>query len=705
MTPVNELPHKLSIDIGGTFTDLVLSAAASGASWVGKVLTTPADPAEAVYTGVVELLDRSGVRASQLEGVLHATTLATNVVIERKGARTALVTTTGFRDVLEIRDESRYDLFDLFLELPSPLVDREMRLEVDERVLADGSVDRPLDLARASETIASLRDTGVEAVAVSLLHSYRNPEHERLVGKLVTEILPGVELSLSHEVAPEIREFPRTATTVTNVYIKGLMRRYLARLQERLNGLGLRRDVFVMLSSGSLCDIGTAGEFPVRLVESGPAAGALGAAAYGRASGRPNLISFDMGGTTAKACLIEDGEPHRSDQFEIDRVWRFKPGSGTPIRTPVVELIEIGAGGGSIAWIDELGRLRVGPHSAGADPGPACYVRGGVEPTVTDADLVLGYLDPTSFLGGRMKLDQTRSRDAIEEKVAGPLGIDVVRAAWGIHQIVNETMAGAARMAAIERGNDPRDYPIFAFGGSGPVHAFGVARILGSPEVLIPIRAGVMSAVGLHCAPLAFDFVHSWVGLLDNVRWSEVEELCTSMERDGREILARTHVPVEDVRVTRSVDMRYLGQGYEINVPAPSGATDASAAALALTFEKTYRQRYGRVLEDVPLEIVSWRCSATGPLPALVRPAVVHTVDGRGARTTGERPVYLPDKNTFDVVPVFDRYELAPGVSLAGPAIVQEAESTLVVAGEAAITVDDHGNVLVTMKGGTDVRS
>ena len=688
------LPYRLSIDIGGTFTDLVLRHVESDQSWVGKVLTTPADPAEGVYTGVAELLAETGVGAEEIQSVLHATTLATNALIERKGARTGLLTTAGFRDVLEIRDESRYDLFDLFLELPVPLVPRGLRLEVPERTLADGSTAKPLHEDAARAAIEALGESGVEAVAVSLLHSYRNPEHERRLGELVRELLPSVELSLSHEVAPEIREFPRTATTIANVYIKRLMTRYLERVRSQLEDVGFDHDLLVMLSSGSLCDVETAGEFPVRLVESGPAAGALGAAAYGRAVGREELISFDMGGTTAKVCLVEEGEAQRSDQFEVDRVWRFKPGSGTPIRTPVIDLIEIGAGGGSIAWIDNLGILRVGPESSGADPGPACYGRGGTEPTVTDADLVLGYLDPDSFLGGRMKLDPEAAVQAIEEKIARPMDLDIVQAAAGIHRIVNETMAGAARVAATERGNDPRGYPIFAFGGAGPVHACGVAAILGSTDVMMPRGAGVMSAIGLLCAPLAFDFVRSWVGLLDEVDWDQVTGLLGEMEDAGREILARSRIRNGEVKVVRGADMRYVGQGYELSVSLPEASQADLGGELALAFQGAYGHRYGRALSGVPVEIVNWRCSAVGPVPTLAEPAVATAKADGPAK---EREIFLAEANEFVTVPVYERSQMSPGTAIEGPAIIEENESTFVIGQAAEIVVDERENVVATL--------
>ncbi len=691
------LPYQLSVDIGGTFTDLVLRDMTSRATEVGKVLTTPSEPAEGVLRGVTELLDRTGIAAGALDCVLHATTLATNALIERRGTKTALLTTAGFRDVLEIRDESRYDLFDLFLELPKPLVPRELRLEVDERILSDGSVQRPLDADRARAVVRSL-PSDVGAVAICLLHSYRNADHERALQEIVAAERPDVEIAVSHEVAPEIREFPRTATTVANVYVQRLMSRYLQKLKGSLAELGVASDLFVMLSSGSLCDIDTASRFPVRLVESGPAAGVIAAAAYSTAASRESIISFDMGGTTAKACLVEDGQPQRSDQFEVDRVWRFKAGSGTPIRTPVIDLIEIGAGGGSIAWIDDLGRLRVGPESASADPGPACYGLGGNRPTVTDADLVLGYLDASSFLGGQMALDPQRAATAIQEEIAEPLGLSVVEAAWGIHDVVNEAMAAAARMAATERGNDPRDYPIFAFGGGGPVHAFGVARVLGSPALMMPLRAGVMSAVGLQCAPLAFDFVQSWLSPLEELDQGEIGRLLADMAAQGEEILTRTGLGASEVTITLSADMRYTGQGFEINVPVSSNGTGPSRAELEESFTRVYQRRHGLALEAVPVEVVNWRCIVSGPLPATGTPSsFLDSREAGGPVPSGRRPIYSPGRGGMVDAPVYDRYALRPGDAAQGPAIVEEHESTLVVAGEAEIAIDEVGNVIVEL--------
>ena len=503
-------PLRAGVDIGGTFTDLIVYDERTGALHIGKTLTTPDDPAIAVETGMQETLTLAGEPPAAVGNVIHGTTLVTNALIERKGARTALITTRGFRDAIEIRHEGRYDLYDLFLEMPPPLAPRRLRFEVDERVLADGSVHKPLDTATIPALIAELRRQGVEAVAVSLLHAYRNPEHERLLGEALAAGAPEIVLSLSSEVVPEIREYERTSTTLANVYVRPLVERYLERLEARLRAQGMTdASLYIMLSSGGTGTVETARRFPIRMIESGPAAGALAAAQYGSLTDRPNLLSFDMGGTTAKACIIDNGEPLVSADFEVARVYRFKRGSGLPVRVPVIEMIEIGAGGGSIARADTLGLLKVGPDSAGAQPGPACYGRGGAAPTVTDADLLLGYLDPAFFLGGKMRLDLAAAERALGA-LGERLGLSATEAAWGVHQVVNENMAGAARIHAVERGKDPRAYPLFAFGGAGPVHAYRVAKILDVPELVIPLGAGVTSALGFLVAPLAFDFVRSF---------------------------------------------------------------------------------------------------------------------------------------------------------------------------------------------------
>src|SRR5262245_25885804 len=517
--------YRVGVDIGGTFTDLIVVNTETGAFAVGKSLTTPADPSQAVETVLVETLQQAGVDPAEVQHLVHGTTLVTNAVIERKGARTALLTTQGFRDSIEIGREQRYDLYDLMLEHPRPLVPRYLRFDVPQRTLADGSTLQELDEAYVERLARELAESGIEAVAIVFLHSFTNPEAERLARAAVQRAAPNLRVSISSEVVPEIREFERASTTIANVYVQARVERYLRELEARLQRLDCTGRLFLMLSSGGIATVDTAVRYPVRLLESGPAGGALAATAYGQATGHLNLLSFDMGGTTAKICMIDQGRPLIAHEFEVDRIYRFKKGSGLPITIPVIEMIEIGTGGGSIARVDALGLLKVGPASAGSVPGPVCYARGGAEPTVTDADLILGYLDPAYFLGGRMSLDVEGARRAIKELVADKLGVSVEEAAWGIHQIANENMANAARVHALERGKDPHRFPLFAFGGAGPAHAYRIALSLGSPALLAPLGAGVISAVGFLSAPLAFDFVRSWRGQLDSLDWRKANAL------------------------------------------------------------------------------------------------------------------------------------------------------------------------------------
>lgn len=687
---------RIGVDIGGTFTDLLLFDAVSGEFFLGKVLTTPDDPSRAVQEGIRQLLASSERGADGVGQIVHGTTLVTNALIERKGARTALLTTKGFRDAVEIGREHRYDLYDLFLELPKPLVPRALRIEIEERVLSDGTVMTPLAPDEIARAIGVLREQGIEAVAVCLLHSYQNPAHERQLVAAIEAASPDVVVSASSDVVPEIREFERASTTIANVYVRPLVSGYLDRLVRGLHQLGSRGSLFVMLSSGGICTVETAARYPIRLVESGPAAGALAAAHYGRLTGRRSLLSFDMGGTTAKCCLIDDGNPTVSAEFEVSRVYRFKKGSGLPIKVPVIEMIEIGAGGGSIARVDALGLLKVGPDSAGADPGPACYGRGGTEPTVTDADLLLGYLDPDFFLGGRMRLDRVAAERAVGS-LGERLGLGLIETAWGIHEVVNEQMAGAARIHAIEQGRDPRAYPVFAFGGAGPVHAYRVAEILRVPELVVPLGAGVTSTVGFLVAPLAFDFVRSFVGRLDALDWGEVTARYEEMEGEGLAILRSAGAPDADIVMTRTAELRYVGQGHQVVVPIPSGPLGASAASLLeARFEQVYRQLYGRVAPGNPVEAINWRVVASAATPTVPLEQIGRRAkrDAIGARK-GERSVYLPETRSFQVVPVFDRYALGSGAAFDGPAIVEERESTVVIGPQARIDVDDLLNLVV----------
>jgi N-methylhydantoinase A len=686
------MSHRIGADIGGTFTDLVVVDEAGMLLRIAKVLTTPENPDEAVEQGIGEVLREAGAPAAAVGHVVHGTTLFTNALIERKGARTALITTRGFRDAIEIGREHRYDMYDLFMERPAPLAPRHLRFELSERVLAAGDVLIPLDPDEVLRLIERLRAERIEAVAVCLLHGYRNPAHEQAVGELLRAHAPEISCSLSCEVVAEIREYDRTSTTLTNVYVQRLAGRYLKRLEERLRALGIAGDLFVMQSNGGVCDVATGCRFPVRLIESGPAAGALAAAHYGRLLDCPDLLSFDMGGTTAKACLIERGAPLIAPHFEVDRKYRFRKGSGLPVKVPVIEMIEIGAGGGSIARIDGLGRLTVGPDSAGADPGPACYGRGGEEPTVTDADLTLGYLDPEFFLGGQMRLDQDAAARALEARIGGPLGLDLVRAAWGIHQLVNENMASAARIHAVERGKDIERFPLFAFGGAGPVHAYRIAKILRCPRVVYPLAAGVMSALGFLCAPLAFDLVRSLPGRLEAMDWDAVNAALADMERAGIEVLRRT-VPEDRISFRRYGDLCYRRQGYEIRAPLPTGVLGPhSQRTIREAFEQAYGAIYGHVLPDLEIDVVSWRVVAEGPRPVLRSPTANAS---SGEALKGRRKAYMPEVEGFADMPVYDRYRLMPEETFAGPAIVEERESTVVLGPDARVRVDDALNLIV----------
>ncbi|MBI2154705.1 MAG: hydantoinase/oxoprolinase family protein [Candidatus Rokubacteria bacterium] len=684
--------YRLGVDIGGTFTDLVLIDGTTGAVRVGKLLTTPKDPAQGVETGIVRLLEEMGVPARAVGSLIHGTTLATNALIERKGARTGLITTRGFRDALEIGREGRYDMYDLFIDPPPPLAPRHLRREVDERLLADGSVKTPLDEGAARQVVSELLAEGVEGVAVCLLHAYRNPVHELRLGTLLREMAPSLPVSCSSDVVPEIREYERASTTVANVYVMPLMAKYVEELERKLAELGIGGQLYIMLSSGGIALPGTAKRVPIRLVESGPAAGALAAARAARLAGEPRLLSFDMGGTTAKACVIDGGEPLVAREFEVARADRFKKGSGLPIRVPVIEMIEIGAGGGSIARVDRMGLLKVGPESAGADPGPACYALGGREPTVTDADLLLGYLDPDFFLGGLMRLDVEAARRAVAERVAAPLGLDLTEAAWGIHRVVNENMAAAARIHGIERGKDLRAYPLFAFGGAGPVHAWEIGKILKVPRVLLPFGAGAISAFGLLAAPLAFDFVRTAPQRLDQAEWQSVNRLYDEMEAEGRRILAAAGVTGSAVGIRRTAEMRYVGQGHEVEVPVPLGALGPNSLdVLTLNFETAYRALYGRTAQGVAIEALNWRLVVSGP-PHEIRMeggGVRATTGGRPDALKRRRPASFAEAGEFVETPVYDRYRLAPGATVEGPAIVEERESTAVIGPGGHVRVDE----------------
>ena len=690
--------YDVGVDIGGTFTDVVVLDRETGRTSVAKVLTTPEDPSLGAVSGVWKALLQWDLPPERVSHVIHGTTLVANAIIERKGARVGLLTTDGFRDVLEIGREKRYDIYDLFIDLPEPLVPRHLRLGVPERLDKDGRVVRPLDRRAAAKAIAELKAAGVEAVAVCLLHSFRNPAHEEALKGLLYELMPGAHVSLSSEVMPEIREYERTSTTVANAYVQPLARGYLERVAGRLEEMGVGGSLYLMLSDGGLATVGTAARFPVRIVESGPAGGALLAALHAEMKRQPDILAFDMGGTTAKVCFITGGRPTRADEFEAARVYRFKKGSGLPLKVPVIEMVEIGAGGGSIARLDSMGLIRVGPESAGAVPGPICYGRGGRDPTVTDADLALGYLSSGFFLGGEMALDLEGARAGLGSKVAAPLGIDPVAAAWGIHETVNENMASAARVHAAERGLDLSRYALLAFGGAGPVHAYGVASKLRMNRVICPPAAGVASAFGFLAAPLSFQFVQAHMAQLELIDFECLNGMLEGMRRKGVELLAASGVDEARITVDESAGMRYSGQGYEIDVPLPEGELGpASLPELRRRFEERYRQLYGRLNPDVDVEALTWRVVVSGPKPPMRLTAVEGGGDPGGEAAKGSRPVFFPEAGGFVVCPVYDRYLLRPDQEIEGPAVVEERESTCVVGPGARAAVDPLGNLVLEL--------
>lgn len=684
-------PLSLGIDIGGTFTDLVAFDPDTGRAFIWKESTTPDDPARGAVAGVRHLLDAHGIAADRIGRVVHATTLFTNALIERKGAPTGLLTTSGFRDVLEIGRERKYELYDLFIEMPRPLVPRPWRREITERLAPDGSVAIPLDEAALLREAESLVADGVESLAIVFLHAYANPVHEQRAAALLATRFPGLSLSLSSDVAPEIREFPRTSTTVANAYVRPLAERYLDRLEEQLRGLGIGGGFFLMLSSGGLTHAEEAKRAPVQLLESGPAAGALAGAWFGRGAGLPRVLAFDMGGTTAKLALVDEGEPLVAWGFEAARAKRFLRGSGLPIQIATIELIEIGAGGGSIARRSDLGTLNVGPDSSGADPGPACYARGGTEPTVTDADLLLGYLNADFFLGGAMKVDPARAREAVGS-LAGAIGIDPMRTAFGIHDVVNENMVGAARVAIAERGKVPHEYALMATGGAAPVHAWQVARKLGVTRLVCPPAAGVGSTIGMLMAPARVDRVASFNVPLAEVDWDEIGAIFARLRAEAEGVIARTGADTAAAVVRVLADMRYIGQGSEITVVLPDAR---SAETVRAAFETAYRALFSRIPPGAAIQFVALRLALSAPMPGsgrrLAQPA------GGAVPSKGTRPVWFPEADGFVETTVYDRYALRAGDAVDGPAVFEENESTLVIGPGGRATILDDGTIDVRL--------
>ena len=685
---------RLAVDIGGTFTDLALEHA--GRRTTIKVLTTQAAPEQGVLDGVRSILATAQVSPAEIGIAIHGTTLATNAIIERKGARTALITTQGFRDVIAMGNESRYDQYDLNITLPEPLVPRHLRLVVPERLDNEGHVLLPLDEAAVHALVPALRDADVQSIAVGFLHAFVNPRHEQRVREILAEALPDVPVSLSSEVSPEMREWERFSTTVANAYVQPLMARYLRGLAAGFRSLGVTAPVFLMLSGGGLTTIETACRFPVRLVESGPAGGAIFSASIARECGLENVLSFDMGGTTAKICLIDDGKPQTSRSFEIARIGRFRKGSGLPLRIPVIEMVEIGAGGGSIARIDAMGRIAVGPDSAGSEPGPVCYARGGVEPTVTDADVVMGRIDPATFSGGSMSLDVAGAKHEIGSRLGERLGLSAELAALGVSEMVDENMANAARVHAIESGKDVRPRTLIAFGGAAPIHAARVAEKLGVARVLIPANAGVGSAVGFLRAPVAYEIVRSHLERVSSFNATTVNKLLGEMRTEA-EAIVRRGAPEAKLVEHRSAFMRYRGQGHEIAVNLPVRAfTKDDGPHLTELFETAYRRLYARAIPGVDVEILSWVVSVSAPAEGtLATPVAIKRYE---PKPRSHRKVFDPNTGEFMEVPIYWRPELTPGARIKGPAVIAESETSTVVSPIFDAEIDGFGYIALTRR-------
>ena len=686
---------RIGVDIGGTFTDIVLLNENTGLSYNGKVLTTPDDPSRAVLDGVATMLSEHGVNPVY-SSIIHGTTLVANALIERKGVKTALITTRGFRDVLEIGREWRYDLFDLEIQMPQPLVPRHRRFEVTERVGPNGDILTKMDDDEVIFLAKKLAVSDIKAVAIVYLHSFKNSSHEQRTKEIIRCYAPNLTVCLSSEVSPEIGEYERTSTAVANAYVQPIFKTYVQDLATGLRNLGVEKDLFLMLSDGGTVHEKTAVEYPIRLVQSGPAGGAQAATLYGRLSGETGILCFDMGGTTAKACLIEGGRPSRTTNFEVARVFRFAKGSGLPLQVPVVDMIEIGAGGGSIAQLDNMGLIQVGPKSAGSVPGPACYDLGGAQPTVTDADLVLGYLDSGNFLGGDMALSKSVAEEAINNTIAEPLGISVIEAAWAIHEIVTENMAQASVIHALEKGRKVENFCVVPIGGAGPVHACSLATKMGIKRMISPPSAGVASAIGMLASPSAFGFMQADIQQLEGLNFLSAQTIFKTLTDRGRKLLEMSNLNEREMTFENSALMRYTGQGYEVEVPLEiSTIQNEDRNDIKERFETVYMELFGRV-ESMPLEIISWRVVVSGPTPEF---SLASSGDNRVVKEAlkGSRPVYFGE-NGYTDTDVYDRSLLKPDFRVAGPAIIEERESTLVVPPEFTIELHTSGNLILDRK-------
>ncbi|MDO6481776.1 hydantoinase/oxoprolinase family protein [Shimia thalassica] len=686
---------RLGVDIGGTFTDVVLEK--NGEPFSTKVLTTYAAPENAIIDGMHQVCEQAGVTPSQIDQIIHGTTLATNALIERRGAKTALITTEGFRDVIEMRTESRFEQYDLNLNLPDPLLPRQRRFTVPGRVDANGQVLIDLDRSDVEAVVEKIAQGGFESVAVGLIHSYLNPAHEQLVRDVLQEKLPEVSVSISSEVSPQMREYERFNTVVANAYIKPLMASYLGRLEERLKGEGVACRIFLMHSGGGIISIQNAADFPVRLVESGPAGGAVFAAHIAARYGIDKVLSFDMGGTTAKICLIKNQTPKTSRVFEVARTYRFKKGSGMPISIPVIDMVEIGAGGGSLAHVDSMRQIRVGPESAGSEPGPACYGRGGEKPGVTDADLVLGKLDPDNFAGGSIKLHPEESKSALRNHVGETLDMDAVESAFGVAEVVDENMANAARVHAVENGEDLSEYTMIAFGGAAPLHAGRLCEKLGVERLLVPPGAGVGSAIGFLRAPFSFEANRSVYMTLSDFDPDKISALLRDLQAEATGFV-RTCDEVSPILSEFKVYMRYTGQGWEIPIElTEEQAMAPDAATFEARFIEDYTKLFGRPVEGMDIEITVWSVNATTPPEEVAR--VSETEAAGTAAQEGTRPLFDAAKAQYLDAGIIRRDLMQTGQCAHGPAAVTEAETTIIVPASRYAIRQPDGCIDVVSKG------
>ena len=692
---------KLGVDIGGTFTDVFLTEGECGKYWVGKKLTTHQDPSIAVIQLVDEILREAGYEFLHLRQIIHGTTLISNALIERKGAKTALIVTEGFRDILEIARELRFDMDDLYLEKPVPLIPRSLRIPVKERVLSNGNIQVKPANKQLRKVVNFIKKNEIDSIAICLLHSYANSTNEETIASWIKSILPGLNVSLSCQVSPQIREFERMSTTVANAYVQPLIAKYLTSFENTLKRSNFDGRFYLMLSNGGICTSDFACKYPIKILESGPASGALAAKYYIKNNFNKNALSFDMGGTTAKVCLINDGQIMTSNEFEAAREYRFKKGSGIPITGRAVDMIEIGAGGGSIARINELGLLKVGPESAGSDPGPVCYGNGGKDPTVTDADLILGYLNPVFYLGGKLQLDLNAAKKSFEENISKKLKISVTDAAWGAHQIVNENMANAAKIHTTERGKDVRNFAMVAFGGAGPVHSYKLAQLLNISTVVIPPFAGVTSAFGFLCAPMSFDFVYTYRINLNELKWEKINSILNTMKREGLNILLEAGINKSDIEYELNCDMRFIGQSHEISVKIPFAVVQQkNRQKFNELFKKEYLRQYSKLTSDMHIEVLNWRIIASSKTPTVEfaspnrsRPRMKQNISLKGYRNA-----YFHENKKFIKTPVYNRYELDAGNKINGPAIIEENESTTIIAPHSSLEVDESLNLRINVR-------